>query len=297
MNVNIAVFLRDRCVEQVLAMNERSDKLPGLVKTTSDEGGFELPWDNYWINIDFVNHNVGKHHSSRQLQFVYEDDMIVGLKLRDNCNYWSSEELFILKELITEALNTLEAREFVINCNHICQKYGTIEEDISEMTDPKFFEEVAVLIPHDAIIGDVIQSIPDKERYRNSGTMIITEDDLKPLYGNADEYGSVHPTLLVDDGSFNPQYWMSTIAHNSIIFLSDTIKKQIVNNNCENFSTCKINGKEIVFIANNEDDEVIDIDSEVIDRLMKKDQYFEYTDDSAFNGDIDSDEFYILLRM
>ena len=65
-----------------------------LRKNYSYEGGFELPLTLEWINCQNLNNkDLLKYHNARQLRFVIDNDMVIGLRLKDNINYMTDNEI------------------------------------------------------------------------------------------------------------------------------------------------------------------------------------------------------------
>jgi hypothetical protein len=76
--------------------------LNGLKSDPSAEGGFNLPLTSEWFNIDLTNKHCLKYHDSRQLRFVknHVANKIIGLRYKDDINYWTNDEILMLKESI-----------------------------------------------------------------------------------------------------------------------------------------------------------------------------------------------------
>jgi hypothetical protein len=61
------------------------------------EQGFDLPLTNSWLAE--ITENI-KHHTARHIIFVQKNNMIIGLRCKDNINYWTSEEKFKIQQLV-----------------------------------------------------------------------------------------------------------------------------------------------------------------------------------------------------
>lgn len=296
LEIKIKKELISRVTEFVITEDNEEYMLYGLEKDCSHEGGFTLPWTTEWRSKTFNNRDIAlRYHNSRQLRFVHNSEGdVISLRFKDNCNYWSVGEIAMLKDLINISLNKLKSREFFLDYPLVINDDYISDEEFQNNLD-----NITNLIPTDAIIGDIIQTIPHNIRYRNSGTLIITADGVKLLCDKYDEYGSIYPSLKVAQGSFNPTYWKSSICHNNIIFLSDEIKNQFVSNwdLVKNCSLVIINSKTYNCVIVNENDENINISPEIINLLKDEETHFELTDDTAFSDGRDFDGLFIMLRV
>lgn len=298
MNIVIKTFLRDRCIDRVLKINAEKNILPCLELYHCSEIGFSLPWNDFWREQSFKNKDLAlKYHNCRNLRFVYKydkiendvfdywsDNEIIGLRFKDDCNYWSDDELMKLKLLINESLCTLKCFEFTIDCRDILDRYGLEEYELLENLNPNIITEILKLIPSNAIIGDIIQTIPQNERSRNEGTMIITERGLRKLFRENGLPGTIHPSLKVGNGSFNPEYWIDAISNNTIIFLDELIIEMINKNRTKKLSHFTINGKLTYFFIINDIGEIVEDfnGDDIISIIRQNNGYFEYSDDCSF---------------
>ena len=104
--------LKDYLTCEVIERCKKYPVLKNLTKNYSAEGGFDLPWSDEWYDMDFNNKDIAiKYHNARQLRFKELNlqcreygNIITGLRFKDNCNYWSNEELETLNELILTIL-------------------------------------------------------------------------------------------------------------------------------------------------------------------------------------------------
>lgn len=85
---------------QVIQTVIQSRIIPNLSINFSDEGGFELPLTNYWYNVNLCNKEYLVYHNARQIRFVYQGNMIVGLRLKDGINYMTYDEMFQIKTAV-----------------------------------------------------------------------------------------------------------------------------------------------------------------------------------------------------
>ena len=76
--------------------------------------------------------------------------------------------------------------------------------------------------------GDTISLQKRDDKYRNEWTYLWDGEKAIELDYSIDEYGALPHTFKVTDTEFSPDWWTDTIAHNSIFWLSDKIKKQMV---------------------------------------------------------------------
>ena len=80
--------------------------LDKLGSDPSYEGGFNLPLTYEWFIKDLDNKEYLKYHDSRQLRFVKDNSTykIIGLRYKDGINYWTENEILLLKESIEKVL-------------------------------------------------------------------------------------------------------------------------------------------------------------------------------------------------
>ena len=64
------------------------------------EQGFDLPLTNSWLAE--IKENI-TYHTGRHILFVQKNNMIIGLRCKDNINYWTSEEKFKIQQLVNIA--------------------------------------------------------------------------------------------------------------------------------------------------------------------------------------------------
>ncbi len=75
--------------------------------------------------------------------------------------------------------------------------------------------------------GDTISLEKAPNKYRNDWTYMWDGEKAVPLDHILDEYGTVPPTFKVTDTEFSPDWWINTITHNGIFWLSDEIKSRM----------------------------------------------------------------------
>jgi hypothetical protein len=89
-------------------INRVLTKYPELMENYSSEGGFELPLTGEWrFCYNLRNYDIMcKYHGSRQLRFVtdYDNKNIIGIRMKDNINYFSDIELNKIIQCINEAV-------------------------------------------------------------------------------------------------------------------------------------------------------------------------------------------------
>jgi hypothetical protein len=61
------------------------------------EQGFDLPLTNNWLAE--IKDNI-TYHTGRHILFVQKNNMIIGLRCKDNINYWTSDEKFKIQQLV-----------------------------------------------------------------------------------------------------------------------------------------------------------------------------------------------------
>ena len=64
-----------------------------------EEQGFNLPLTNAWLDNLRDNQNI-KYHNDRHIIFVNKNNMIIGLRCKDNINYWTSDEKAKIQQLV-----------------------------------------------------------------------------------------------------------------------------------------------------------------------------------------------------
>ena len=69
----------------------------------------------------------------------------------------------------------------------------------------------------------------DWDGYRNNGLYFwdAKNKEIVPPFTEADDYGSVPPRFVVGDGYFNPTDWLNKVDHNTFVFPSRTLIKEI----------------------------------------------------------------------
>ncbi len=82
------ISLRDNVIKIILENNK------DLRENKSYEKGFEMPLTLDWISCKKLkNSHLLKYHSARQIRFVIDDDIIIGLRLKDDINYMTNKEI------------------------------------------------------------------------------------------------------------------------------------------------------------------------------------------------------------
>lgn len=109
------------------------------------------------------------------------------------------------------------------------------ELGLNELPEDQFDERVQEDILHKltafvktAKRGDTISLQKAGEKYRNVWTFMWDGEKALKLDSIIDEYGVVPQSLKVTDTEFSPDWWVDTIEHNSIFWLSDEIKSRMV---------------------------------------------------------------------
>ena len=106
-NIKLATIfpikLKDTVIRQVLL----ESKLQHLTENYSSEGGFNLPLTDDWLLLDLKNKDLLVYHNARQLRFIKENDYITGLRLKDDINYMTDEELSHIKNCIDDSVRFL----------------------------------------------------------------------------------------------------------------------------------------------------------------------------------------------
>jgi hypothetical protein len=75
---------------------------------------------------------------------------------------------------------------------------------------------------HEIKRGDIVCLDTEDDRYRNTDCYIWDGEALVDL-DDVDEYGNVPPSFVITDTDFSPDYWISSVAHNGIFWLSPEI--------------------------------------------------------------------------
>ena len=92
--------IKDDIINRVLK------KYPGLWISFTSEGGFVLPLTSDWRSCTSLrNYDIlCKYHGYRDLRFVSSYDKIIGIRMKDNINYFSDIELNEIIRCINEAV-------------------------------------------------------------------------------------------------------------------------------------------------------------------------------------------------
>jgi hypothetical protein len=96
-------------------------------------------------------------------------------------------------------------------------------------TNPRFIKRIAAAYAkeNDLPNGQTIHYLNDE--YRNSNLLFwdAQNKDIVYPFTEVDDYGSVPPIFPVGDGYFNPGDWLDEVEHNSIVFPSITLIKEM----------------------------------------------------------------------
>ena len=94
-------------LKKCMELKDNYDLLIDLEINYSCERGFELPLTKDWVNIlsSKPNYDLLKYHNMRQLRFIERNDMVVGLRCKDDIPYWTIKEFEQLKELINTVIS------------------------------------------------------------------------------------------------------------------------------------------------------------------------------------------------
>jgi hypothetical protein len=101
--ININPF-DEKYKEQVMELVINICQLKDIKKNYSAEGGFELPMGD-WNKVELKNKNLLKYHNCRQLRFRINGNIVYGLRLKDNINYMTVDELNTIRECVNNASN------------------------------------------------------------------------------------------------------------------------------------------------------------------------------------------------
>ena len=108
MEFTISSSFKEQLINNVINVIKLKNLIPDISKNYSSEEGFELPLTEKWFKTNFINKDIAlKYHSSRQLRFIDDGNVIRGLRFKDDCNYWSDEELYILYNEIQKFINNI----------------------------------------------------------------------------------------------------------------------------------------------------------------------------------------------
>ena len=80
--------------------------LSQLLRVTYEPSGFALPMTQEWI-IKFANNPNIPTHSYRELLFIEYGGNLIGLNYKDNLEYWSFDELSLLKDILYVVIKEL----------------------------------------------------------------------------------------------------------------------------------------------------------------------------------------------
>ena len=111
-------------------------------------------------------------------------------------------------------------------CTDVCLK--TTVTDLT-WTKPAFIERIAAAYAKENGLpnGQTIHYLNDE--YRNNNLLFWDAQNQRIVhpFTEADDYGSVPPIFPVGDGYFNPGDWIDEVEHNSIVFPSITLIKEM----------------------------------------------------------------------
>lgn len=286
MEIIIKKYMINRVICGVMEENKKTNVLPGLQIDNSPDKGFTLPMTREWLDATFEGCEIArKYHRDRCVEFQYDgDENICSLDFKDGCEYWSDDECRILHEMILNVLQNMKAKTFYVDCEDILQKYNVDPDELFDKSLTRdvmdaFVTDIKNRMDDKPEYGDVVQLLPDNQRYRNSGTLIMTTK-LEVLPDNYDEYGNIPNCLRVSDGGFNPIFWFDAVCHNSYIFLDRfLIESVILNwNNHQKRSQIKINEKQF-FVVVHEDEILVNIDDDIKELMLDCNSVFEIYED------------------
>lgn len=86
--------------EYVVNQAKKKNILSGLERSWACEGGFNLPITDEWKRIAIDIGGYFYRHSSRQLRFITQGNIITGLRYKDAVYNWSIDEINELVLLI-----------------------------------------------------------------------------------------------------------------------------------------------------------------------------------------------------
>ena len=90
--------------KQVMDIVIKICQLKDIKKNYSAEGGFELPMGD-WNKVELKNKDLLKYHSHRQIRFRTNGNIVYALRLKDNINYMTVDELNTIRECVDNASN------------------------------------------------------------------------------------------------------------------------------------------------------------------------------------------------
>ena len=96
---------KETILAKCMELKDNYDLLIDLEINYSCERGFELPLTQDWVYI-LKPYDLLKYHNMRQLRFIERDEMVIGLRYKDDIPYWTNQELEQLAKLI-DSVNTI----------------------------------------------------------------------------------------------------------------------------------------------------------------------------------------------
>lgn len=260
LTVTIKSYMLKRVIQSVLDENSKENILPGLKQDTSVSGGFSLPMTAEWLKTPFRGFDIArKFHQKRTFLFQYdEDENVCGMRCKDDCEYWTCDEIDYLHCLILNALQNARAKVHYVNCDDILEKYELepdiiLQESLNVDDMDEMMYEIKERMTEKPMYGDIVQLIPDESRDDNDGTLIMNKS-LQVLSTQEDMHGSISRDIKVTQGGFNPEYWCHNLSGRDIIYLDGDIYDQVIQNwnYEEKLSTVNINGKDYFFVITKE---------------------------------------------
>ena len=113
-------YLQD-VISKILTFNTESKYLPGLKLDTESNIGFILPMTNEWLNFSYsvsFKNKIIKYHDSRKIEFVKDNDNIIGIRFKDNIRYWSNDEInyfIFMVKISIDLINDFNINEDINN--------------------------------------------------------------------------------------------------------------------------------------------------------------------------------------
>ncbi len=92
-------------VVRVLSMAQTTILLKGLDQEYS-QGGFQLPHNTFSKNLMMTN-PISQYHIARQLVFVVDKDVILGLRHKDNIANWDNDEITELLSICNNEISRM----------------------------------------------------------------------------------------------------------------------------------------------------------------------------------------------
>jgi len=182
----------------------------GLSLNFSKEQGFDLILSNSWLDKLKDNQYIGSHYA-RHVIFVERNNMVIGLRCKDNINYWTNEEKMKLQQLINIASAHYKGKNTAIvdKPNYIP---GTSNYDFIPKPTTKYDDEIDVTETN-FFLDKMIKSIENDSEFskiKKYSKKLKSVDGFKIILNILKQYMKVKKTTWYDirDSVYDVKYFI-----------------------------------------------------------------------------------------